>query len=133
MARIGCLGNIVFSVSAQAVKTISDVQWSGVARYAQHQRHLSGTLTEFTGLDPEKISLKIELSSYLGVDPMGEISKLRKYERAGKALPLVIGEESIGKHRWTIKDYKVTMQQFDRHGNIAVATVSLNLLEYLKS
>lgn len=133
MPQIGCLGDIIFEVSSRTVETINNVQWSGSARYAEHQRHLTNALTEFTGLEPDKMSFEMTLNAYLGVDPMAELVKLWQYERSGKALPLVIGEKGFGKYRWTVKDHKITMQHFDGHGNVTVATVSVNLLEYLKS
>ncbi len=133
MAQVGCLGDIVFQVSADAIKTINNVVWSGSARYSEHKRHLSNTLTEFTGLEADTISFEMVLSLYLGVDPMEDIEKIWAYERSGKALSLVIGEKSIGKFKWTIKSHKVQMETFDGKGNITGARVSVELLEYVKS
>lgn len=132
MAYIGCLGDIVFSVSSNMVKTIDKVQWSGSARYSKHQRHLKDALTEFTGLDPDTISFEMVLSLYLGVDPMTELGKIWTYERNGTALPLVIGEKGYGKYRWTIESHKIKMQTHDKSGNLTGATVSISLLEYMK-
>ena len=55
MGMVGCLGDIVFTVSDRTIETINNVTWSGSARYATHQRHGTHALTEFTGLDPDKI------------------------------------------------------------------------------
>ena len=55
--QIGCLGDIVFKVSSDMVRTISNVTWSGSANYATHSRHMTDALTEFTGLDPDEITL----------------------------------------------------------------------------
>ena len=133
MAQIGCLGDIVFIVGRDKIETITNMQWSGGARYGEHQLHLSNTLTEFTGLETDKISFDILLSAYLGVNPMGEISKIWQYQRSGKTLPLVLGDKGYGKYRWTIKDHKTKMQYFDGRGNVTAAVVSLNLIEYLKA
>jgi len=132
MAQIGCLGDIVFQVSSDIVKTVNNMQWSGSARYSVHKRHLNNAWTEFTGLEPDKISLDIVLSVYLGVNPMEDIFKIWEYERTGKAVTLVVGEKIYGKNKWTITDHKIKMQNFDKHGNLATVTVSINLLEYLK-
>ena len=78
MGMVGCLGDIVFTVSDRTIKTIDNVTWSGSARYATHQRHGTHALTEFTGLDPDKMSFDIVLSAYLGVDPITEVVKLWK-------------------------------------------------------
>ncbi|MEN6437012.1 MAG: phage tail protein, partial [Syntrophobacter sp.] len=121
--QVGCLGDIVFQVSSDTVETFDKIEWSGSARYSEHQRHLTNALTEFTGLDPDTISFEIVLSVYLGVEPMAELVKLWTYERSGKALPLVIGERPYGKYRWTIKRHKIKMQTHDKHGNLTGATV----------
>lgn len=133
MAQIGCLGDIIFTVSSEQVETINSMIWSGSARYGTHKRHVSNALTEFTGLDPDTISFDITLSIYLGVDPMGELVKIWTYERAGTTLPLVIGEKSYGKYRWCIENHKIKMETYDKAGNLTGATVSVNLLEYLNA
>lgn len=133
MAMIGCLGDIVFTVSADVVRTLDGMKWSGSARYSTHQRHLTHALTEFTGLDPDKISFNITLLSSLGVDPMEEVTKIWNYERSGEAIPLTIGEHAYGKYRWTIVDHETKVQNFDAAGNAIYAVVSVSLQEYLRS
>ena len=131
MGMIGCLGDIAFEVSEDVVKTLDNWQWSGSARYATHQRHLTNALTEFTGLDPDKITFEMTLSVNLGVDPMEDVVKLWKYERSGQALPLTVGTKAYGKYRWTVVSHDMKMQAFDRAGDVAHATVSVTLQEYL--
>lgn len=131
--QIGCLGDIVFQVSSDTVETLNNMVWTGSARYAEHQRHLTNALTEYTGNDPETISFDIELDEQLGVRPMGEITKLVMYERYGQVVPLIIGSKPYGKYRWTIKRHKIAAQIFDGRGNLSKATVTVELLEYLKS
>ena len=50
MAVIGSLGDVIFTVSAELVRTLDNFQWSGSARYGVHQRHAGNALTEFTGI-----------------------------------------------------------------------------------
>ena len=130
--QIGTLGEVVFSVSDQAVETIQNFVWSGSARYSTHQRHLSDALTEFTGLDPDSITFDIYLSAYLGVNPMSEVVKIWSYERSGAAVPLTIGTHAYGKYRWSILSHKVKAQDFDTAGDMTSATLSLTLQEYLR-
>ena len=130
--QIGTLGEVVFSVSDQAVETIQNFVWSGSARYSTHQRHLSDALTEFTGLDPDGITFDIYLSAYLGVNPMSEVIKIWSYERSGAAVPLTIGTHAYGKSRWSILSHKVQPQHFDTAGDMTSATLSLTLQEYLR-
>lgn len=130
---VGALGDIVFSVSSRTVKTITNFNWSGSARYSTHQRHVGNALTEFTGLDPDKITFDIVLSKYLGVDPMTEVTRIWRYERNAVVLPLVLGNHCYGRFRWTILSHKTKAETYDGHGNITTATVSLTLQEYLRS
>ena len=110
----------------------NNVTWSGSARYATHQRHGTHALTEFTGLDPDKMTFDIVLSAYLGVDPIAEVVKLWNYERGGIAVPLVIGNKGYGKYRWSVLDHKMKMKTYDGRGNVTSATVSVSLQEYLR-
>ena len=131
--KVGCLGEIVFSVSDNLVQTLNNAQWSGSARYATHQRHLKDALTEFCGLEPDTFSFDMVLSAFLGVNPQTEINKIWQYERSGEALSLVIGNKAYGKYRWNILSHKTKMQHYDKEGNLLHATVSINLQEYLKN
>lgn len=131
MAIIGCLGDIVFEVSEDVVETLDKIKWSGSARWATHQRHLTNALTEFCGIDPDKITFSITLASSLGVDPMEEMVKIWSYERSGKAVPLVIGSKAYGKYRWSITKHSSSYEATDRDGNVTLVVVSISLQEYL--
>ncbi|NCE74899.1 hypothetical protein D1157_07770 [Anaerotruncus sp. X29] len=132
MAMIGCLGDIAFTVSSSVVRTLDNFQWSGSARYAAHQRHLGRGLLEFTGVDPDKISFDMTLSTQLGASPAREISKIAKYESEGRTLPLTIGSKAYGTYRWVITGHSVKAKTFDRRGNLSVVVVSVNLQEYVR-
>lgn len=130
---VGCLGDIVFQVSESTVETLKEVEWSGSARYAVHDRHLQNALTEFTGIDPDEIKFTITLTQQLNVDITGELVKIWTYERSGEAVPLVIGEKPYGKYRWNIVEHSAKYLYHDKAGNPTVAEVSLELQEYLRS
>lgn len=130
--QVGCLGELIFSVSDEMVQTISNVQWSGSARYGVHQRHLTDALTEFCGIDPDKLSFDILLSAYLGVEPQQELARLWQYERKGEALSLVIGDKAYGKYRWNIISHKIKLKRFDGSGRLLAAEVAVSLQEFLK-
>ena len=117
---IGCLGDIVFQASEETVRTLSNMAWSGSARYAVHERHLANALTEFTGLDPDRI-----------IEPMAEVVKLWNIEREGRAVPLTIGTHGYGKYRWNIVKLELKPCAHYVNGDIHTATVSVSLQEYL--
>ena len=129
--NIGILGDIAFEVSDETILTLSNLSWSGSGRYATHQRHGTNAKTEFTGLDPDKITFDIILSAYLGVNPQTAIGKIFTYERAGTAVPLVIGEKAYGKWRWNILKHTVKAQHYDGQGDITHCTVNVSLQEYI--
>lgn len=129
--QVGCLGDIIFTVSNKVIETINNAVWNGSARYPEHQRHLDNALTEFTGVDPDGFSFDITLSAYLGVDPLAELGKIWSYERTGKAIPLVLGDKIYGKYRWNIENHKIRMQYFGKGGNLTAVVVSVQLKEYL--
>ncbi len=133
MAQVGCLGDIVFQVSADTVKTLNRVVSTSAARYSEHKRHLRKALVEFTGLDPETISFEVKLSVYWGVDPNVDLDKITNYMNSGQPLAFTLGERSMGEYRWVIRNRKVKLEEFDGRGNLIGATVEINLLEYLKS
>lgn len=128
---VGALGEIVFEVSARKIQTPKNLNWSGSARWGVHERHNNNALTEFTGRDPDKISLEIYLSKHLGTDPMVELVKLWDYERGGVPVSLVLGEKIYGKYRWVVQSHETALETFDHKGNLSACTVKVELLEYL--
>lgn len=129
---IGCLGDVPFEVSAKTVRTLSNFVWSGSASYANHKRAAGNSLTEFTGLEPDKITFDIVISAYLGVNPMEEITKIWDMEREGRVVALVIGHHGYGRDKWTVTDHKTKVTATDGEGDITHATVSVTLQEYLR-
>ena len=102
MAVVGYMGEsssqgIVFSVSDQVVLTLENFKWSGSVRYSVHNRHNYHALTEYIGMDPDKITFDIQLLAEHGVNPLNEVVKLWKYEREGTAVALTIGTKCYGK------------------------------------
>lgn len=133
MAALGRLGEILFHVSDEVVRSLENIKWSGSARYAVHDRHCTNALTEFVGLEPDSFTFDITLTPQLGVDPMKEITQLFTYERDGEAVPLTIGDHAYGKYRWTVVKHEAKVKYTDKNGSIYVAVVSVTLQEYLRN
>jgi len=131
VAQVGILGDIIFEVSDEVVKTLNNVKWSGSARYTEHDRHMQNSLTEFTGVDADKISFDIKLSAYLGVNPMNELGRIWTYERSGKVIPFILGDKIYGKYRWTIQKHNSKLSTYAKDGNVTSIEVSVDLLEYV--
>lgn len=132
MAMIGRLGNIVFSVSRKKIKTLSNANWKMNAKYVAHERHLKAPLLEFTGTGVESFSFNMLLFSYLNVDPMEELEKIRGYLKTGKLLRLIIGKKAIGDNYWVITDLQAPFERIDNKGNINAIKLSVTLNGYEK-
>lgn len=132
MAVIGALGKLSFKVSEAQVRTFSNFQWSGAARYGTHQRHGGNALTEFTGLDADQISLDLTFNAQLGTSPISEIWQLWNWQRKGTTLPLTIGSHAYGRYRWTIVSLAIKAEYWDKYGEIYHSIVTVKLQEYLR-
>ncbi len=132
MAVVGCLGDILFQVSDQTITAINNVKWSGSARYSTHQRHNGNALTEFTGVEPDRMSFEIILPEERGKGARTELKKIWEYKRSGEVLPLTLGTRPYGKYRWTILSLDLTVVNTDAKGNFISGTVAIELQEYLE-
>ncbi len=132
MAVVGCLGDILFQVSDQTITAINNVKWSGSARYSTHQRHNGNALTEFTGVEPDRMSFEIILPEERGKGARTELKKIWEYKRSGEALPLTLGTRPYGKYRWIILSLDLTVVNTDAKGNFISGTVAIELQEYLE-
>lgn len=133
MAEIGCLGDVIFTVSYDQILTPGNgTGWNSSAKITEHDRHNYHPALEHTGTDADQMSLPIHLSRYRGVDPMEMIWKLFDYERDGKLLPLTIGNHAYGMYRWLIKSTRRTLSRFDGKGDLIEADVTLELVGYTK-
>lgn len=127
---IGSLGGIVFQVSPDAIQSIKKLEHSGSAKIQTHALHLHKGLPEFTGVEPEKVTLQVRVSTALGGDPAAEIAKIRSYMTQGAVLRLQLGRSGVGGGRWMISSFKVEYEDTDRNGNLIDADISLTLTEY---
>ena len=129
MAQIGALGDIVFSVSQNTVKTFDGLKIDSKANYAKHTRHNKKPLLEYQYSDTDTASLEIYLSAFLGVNPFFMLRKIDKYLQQGKILPLVIGGKRYGT-KWVITSHSKNYQKFDNKGNLLIAKSTISIEEY---
>jgi phage protein U len=129
---IGSLGDVVFEVSSESIRTFDALNIQLSAKYAQHDIHGRKGLLEFTGLDPAKLSFKIRLDAALGLMPKDELTALRGILEAGKAVPFVLDGEPQGWHLWVIESLSEEHKVLNNSGTLILAEVSLNLKEYVE-
>lgn len=126
---IGALGNIVFTVSSDFVRTPSNIKKSRSARIAKHEIIGSKPKLEFQGEDLVSMSFDIRLDASLGVSPQADINSLSTLESTGEVVDLVIGNVYHG--AFLIESIEENTKYTDRSGNIIVAELSISLQEYV--
>lgn len=130
MAVIGSMGSVTFTVSSRRVRTFNKFQRSGSAKLATHDIICQKGETEYTGLDPENLSLDIQLRRSGGVDPQYEYKKLKSMMDTGKVFPLILGGRPVGSNYWVIKSLSEAVLYWTRSGLVETADVSVALQEY---
>ncbi|WP_339815082.1 phage tail protein [Paenibacillus sp. FSL R5-0928] len=91
MSKIGSLGPVVFVVSEGAIRTIDEFRRDTSGRWAQHDIIGKKPKKEWLGPGIDSVSFSVQLDARLGLNPRKELDRLTELERAGKALPLIIG------------------------------------------
>ena len=130
--KVGSLGDIIFEVKSDVIKTIRGITYTGTANISTHTRHNKTGLVEYTGEAPAQVSFSMRVSKYLNADPKEAEDKLKEYVRNGTAVKLFLGTEKIGRNRWLIKSFKSSVQSTDRKGNVADVDINVSLIEDLK-
>ncbi len=126
---IGTLGDIVFCVSQNTIKTFDGLQIESKTNYAKHTRHHKKPLLEFQYNETDSASLSIYLSVFLGVNPYEMQTKIDEYREEGKILSLVIGGKRYGT-KWVITSHSKGYNKIDNEGNLLIAESKLSLEEY---
>ena len=129
---IGTLGDIVFEVSSESMRTFDGLNMQWGAKYAQHDIHGGKGLLEFTGLDPTNLSFKIRLDAALGLNPKEELEKLREILEKHEAVLFVLDGEPQGWDLWVLESLNEDHKIHDNHGTLKLVVVSLSLKEYVE-
>lgn len=131
MAQIGDMGGIPFAVSSFRVLTFRDYSRSGAPRISTHDLIGRKSTMEFVGKAPEEISMKIKLTSTLGVDPLEMLDKLRQMRDDAEIFPLIIGEGPVSNEFWVITNLSESVNYWTGDGDIISVDVDLSLKEYV--
>ncbi|MGG4444560.1 phage tail protein [Brevibacillus fortis] len=132
MAVIGSLGEVIFEVSSQRVRTFDDMTRNGSSRWVTHDIHRNKPIPEFVGPGLEEISLSIQLKASLGVDPEAELKTLRTKRDTGQRDLLVIGNKPVSTSQWVTESVSEQHKNYDGRGRLVSVNVELRLKEYPK-
>lgn len=130
---IGSLGNVVFEVSAEQVRTFDELERSSSPRLATHNRQGAKPVIEFLGPGLEDIPFKMSLSAYHGLNPTEEAEKLRTMRDEGQAVLLILGGKPQGEGYWLISSMSEKYKYVDNRGRPGVIDCSLSLKEYIQT
>ena len=129
---IGSLGEVVFEVSTDIVRTFRDFQVQRNAKFSEHAIHGGKALLEFTGLAPASMSLSIRLDAGLGVNPKEELEALREILTDHEAVPFILDGEPQGDGLWVLEGLDESYEVIDNQGTFIALDVSLKLKEYIE-
>ena len=129
---IGSLGDVVFEVSSDLMRTFRDLQIQRSAKFSEHAIHGGKALLEFTGLAPASASLNMRLDAGLGVNPQEELNELREILNNHKAVPFILDGEPQGDGLWVLEGLDENHEIIDNHGMTIIVEVSLKLKEYIE-
>lgn len=124
---IGTLGSIVFKVSADTVRTFTNLTRSGTARFQQHDVIGQKPILEFIGPDLDTIALPVRLDISYGIDPQSEINAMREAMDTGTRSAFIVGGKFLGD--FVIESVSDTWETVSNRGNLIKASVSLSLKE----
>jgi phage protein U len=124
---IGTFGDIVFKVSADTVRTFTQLTRSGNARYQQHDVIGQKPVLEFIGPDLDAITLPVKLDVSYGMNPQTEINAMREAMSTGARSAFIVGGKFLGD--FVIESVSDTWETVSNRGNLIKANVSLSLKE----
>lgn len=128
---IGTFGPITFVVSEKEVRTFQELTRRESARWAKHEIVGKRTKSEFLGPDNGSISFKIKFDVMYGLNPRKELNTLIAIIQTGEVHKLILGGKAMGAYKYYISDMTQNWENVDNEGRLLVASVTVNLEEYV--
>ncbi|MGG1442165.1 phage tail protein [Brevibacillus laterosporus] len=132
MGQIGSYGSLVFEVSIDKMRPISDLSRSAASRWATHERFGQKPRSEFLGPSLDTIGFTMRFDVRYGMNPKAEMDQLLDWCRSGKAETLIIGGTPFGRDQWVITNIVQKMPVIDGQGRVLVGTADVTLEEYMR-
>lgn len=129
--QIGSLGDIVFTVTRDEMRTFRNYRRSTKARFASHEIIGKKPIIEYIAPEGEEITFAMQFHVGLGVSPAEETAKLRELCERGEPMYLVLGNEPVGAYMWVIESLGESAERIDHGGRILMTQVEITLKEYL--
>lgn len=132
MGAVGNFGSrIIFETSDRKILTFTGMTQKVSGEYAKHSVLGQKDRPEFTGPGNRSVSFKILLDVNLGIRPRDVIASIEDAVENGETEYLVIGGRLIGQNKFYISSISEALDVVMSHGEIARATLQVNMEEYL--
>lgn len=132
MGVVGNFGSkITFETSDRKILTFSGMTQKVSGKYTKHTVSGQKDRPEFTGPGNRSISFKMLLDVNLGIRPREVIAKIEDAVESGETEYLVIGGRPIGQNKFYISSISEAFDVVMNHGEIARASLQVNMEEYL--
>jgi len=127
--QVGSIGEIVFEVSSELVRTFTDFTEDLSARISSHEVGGSLPVLEWIGPGTPGLNFTIRLNEQLGANVPEMLGLATRYCNTGELLTVIIGGEPKGPAGalWLIESVGSWPQKFDRAGNTMIADLNLSL------
>lgn len=119
---------IKFEVTKDKVMTWQGLRRRAAARWHAHEVHAGKPKQEFLGPGLDSEDLEVRLDAALGIDPEGELKKMRQVRDAGVVLQFTVGGSLIGDY--VLKEVSEEHRRHGRGGELVLALATLALEEY---
>ena len=126
---VGTFGHIVFTVSAHRLYLIDGFSRKSGTRIEEHKVTGGKPRAEFIAPSLDEVDFTITLIAGHGVNPAGEIEKLREICRLGQVHRLIIGGRNLGK--FLLTEVTDDCEKSLPDGRPLVAKVKVSFKEYL--
>lgn len=132
MGVIGNFGSrITFETSDSRILTFSSMTKKMSGKYAKHSVVGQKDRAEFTGPGNWSVSFKILLDVSMGIRPRDIMERIEEAVENGDTEYLVIGGRPVSRNKFYISSVSEALDVVMSHGEIARATLNLNMEEYM--
>lgn len=128
---LGSLGDIVFIVTHQKIRTFTDFRRNNNDRWGANEIINNKPRSQFLGPGLDTIDLTVRVDASYGLNPRKEVDKLVEYSRKGKVMPFIIGNKGLGVKHWKITSLTQEWTNVDSKGQLITAIYNLTLEEYV--
>lgn len=128
---VGKFGKVIFETSDKRILAFHSFTQSITSRWGSHAVIGGKEKGEFNGCSKRKISFKMTLNAIHGVRPREMLDILEQMVEQGLVDYLIIGGRAIGEYRFAITSLSETWDAVYSGGELAKASVSVNLEEYV--